>query len=137
MTKSLFATMAVTILAASSIFAQDGAHIRVNVPFDFAAGGSSLPAGEYSVRLVYSPNSVRMQNADGKHSIIALAHGSRPARPVGPCLVFHRYGDRYFLSQVFTAGDQNGEELSRSHEEQEQIAAHHASKTVTVVASLR
>jgi hypothetical protein len=136
MTKSLFATMAVTILAASSSFAQDGAHIRANVPFDFAAGGSSLPAGDYSVRLSYSPNSIQMQNTDGKHSIIVLAHGAKPKQPVGARLVFHRYGDRYFLSQVFASGDQTGEELPRSHDEQEQIAARHASKTVTVAASL-
>ena len=32
-------------------------------------------------------------------------------------LVFNQYGDRYFLSEVLTAGEQTGRELAPSHEE--------------------
>jgi hypothetical protein len=138
MTKSLFATLAVTILTASSISAQSNPQLRVDLPFDFAAGSSSLPAGEYYVHISYVPGTIRMQNADGQHSVVVLAHGAAAKGNLDTArLVFHRYGDRYFLSQVFTPGNTIGEELPKSHDEQEQIAARHASKTVTVLASLK
>src|SRR6266566_4315139 len=53
-------------------------------------------------------------------------------------LVFHRYGNRYFLTQVWSAGSSLGRELPKSAKEKEQaLAAHnHASDQVTIVARL-
>jgi hypothetical protein len=139
MTKSLFAVLGVATLAAASAFAQGNTPLRVTVPFDFAAGKNALTAGEYYVRISYSPNAVWLQKADGGGGVVVLSHGVRPegiAAETGS-LMFHVYGNRYFLSQVFTSGMNQGAELPKSHDEVVQIAARHASKTITVIASLR
>lgn len=138
MTKSLFATLAVMVLAASSISAQNGPQLRVNLPFDFAAGRNALPAGEYYVRISNAPDSIWFQKADGKRSVVVVTHRSQGHGRIDVAsLVFHVYGDRYFLAQVYPTGKGIGEELPQSREEREQITARHASKTVTVAASLR
>jgi hypothetical protein len=139
MTKSLFAVLAVTMLTAMSVFAQGHQTLRVSVPFDFAAGKNALPAGEYYVRVSYSPHSIWLQRVDGRGGAAVLSHGAHPQGMAADAasLVFHVYGDRYFLCQVFTSGMNDGAELPKSHEELEQIALRHASKTVTVIASLR
>jgi hypothetical protein len=53
-------------------------------------------------------------------------------------LVFHRYDNRYFLTQVWTAGSARGRELPKSAKEKEQaLAAHNeAPEQVTIVARL-
>ena len=53
-------------------------------------------------------------------------------------LIFHRYGDQYFLSQVWTAGSTTGSELRKSVKEKEQgvLARNETPDQVTIVASL-
>jgi len=138
MMKSRFAFVAVAILAASFTFAQSNRQLRANIPFDFTAGGNALPAGEYYVRISYSPSSISVQKTDGTKSVAVLSHAAAPnGRADTASLVFNVYGDRYFLSRVYTSGADAGEELPRSHAELEQVAARHALKTITVAASLR
>lgn len=90
------------ILAAAQSGNSDG--IAVTVPFDFVVGAKLIPAGHYIVQRaenmtvslltlrntassvnVFSPTVVRSQVADGRSA-----------------LVFHRYGDRYFLAEART-----------------------------------
>src|SRR5262249_1067536 len=112
---------------------------RVKVPFDFAAGKNALPAGEYYVRISRTPNSIWLQHTDGSGGVVVLSYGGKAfgmdAQQAAP--VFHAYGNHYFLSQVVISGMDDGAELPKSHDELVQIAARHASKTVTVIASLR
>jgi len=54
-------------------------------------------------------------------------------------LIFTRYGDSYFLSEIVTAGEQTGEEVNPSHRERElrreMMARNQAQpETVTVAA---
>jgi len=135
----MFAVGAVTMLAAASVFAQGNMPLRVKVPFDFAAGKNALSAGEYYVRISGTPSSIWLQHTDGTGGVVVFSHGVKPSGMDAQqaALVFHVYGDRYFLSQVFLSGMDDGAELPKSHDEQVQIAARHASKTVTVIASLR
>ncbi|MBV8843189.1 MAG: hypothetical protein JO307_10305 [Bryobacterales bacterium] len=136
MTKSLLAIFAVTALTGSSLFGQD--ELRVTIPFDFNAGQHALAAGDYTVRMSYAAGTIQVRTADARHAVQLLAHAASPSRGSDTArLVFHKYGDRYFLSQVFQSGNNPGQELPRSHEEQEQIAARHAVKTITIAAMVR
>ena len=79
--------------------------IMVNVPFSFGVEGHSLPAGEYTIFTVTPERSIRIASNDGKHSAIVNTlpnYASSPSE--NSRLVFHRYGDEYFLVQVWTAG---------------------------------
>lgn len=96
------------LLTAASLIAQTTPSQRlmtVNIPFAFAAGDHSLPAGEYLVLTVTPERSIRIASGDRKHSAIVNTlpnYASSPSE--NSRLVFHRYGNEYFLAQVWTAG---------------------------------
>ena len=96
------------LFTAVSLFAQTTPSQRlmtVNVPFSFAAGDQFLPAGEYLVLTVTPERSIRIVSIDGKHSAVVNTlpnYASQPSE--NSRLVFHRYGDDYYLVQVWTAG---------------------------------
>jgi hypothetical protein len=60
---------------------------------------------------------------------------SSSARPGTARLVFHRYGDQYFLYQIWAADDRGGQ-IPQTRQEHE-IAAHRTSPGESVVVALR
>jgi len=98
----------VLLFTAVSLFAQTTSSQRlmtVNIPFAFSAEGHDLPAGEYLVLTVTPERSIRIASTDGKHTAVVNTlpnYASQPSE--NSRLVFHRYGDEYFLTQVWTAG---------------------------------
>ncbi|MGC0774256.1 MAG: hypothetical protein WB543_15085 [Candidatus Acidiferrum sp.] len=111
-----------------------------NIPFAFVAGNSLLPAGEYKVQ-VSGPTHV-LQLVDRKDSAASAFLGTNEAVATEiqseSKLIFQRYGDRYILSQVWTAGNSRGRQLVKSAREKEmaQIARVETEGRVTLVASL-
>ncbi len=109
-------------LAAISARAQTPNRVQMaSIPFEFNVGNKSFPPGEYRVERVSSqsdPAALAFTSADGKMGLMILTRGVR-ARGAerGARLVFNRYGDRYFLSQVWRPSDANGMELPRSRAE--------------------
>src|SRR5215471_11828924 len=86
------------LFTAATLFAQTESQrlMKVNIPFAFSAENHSLPEGEYLVRIV---------TADGKHTAIVNTLPNYAKSPSESSrLVFHRYGNEYFLAQVWTAG---------------------------------
>ncbi len=107
--KSARTLITITLLfAAATLFAQTTPSQRlmnVNVPFAFAVEDHTLPAGEYLVLTVTPERSMRIVSTDGKHSAIVNDLPSYAGNPsLSSRLVFHKYGDEYFLAQVWTAG---------------------------------
>src|SRR5215472_6289606 len=96
------------LLTAVTLFAQTTPTqqlMKVNVPFGFGVEGHSLPAGEYTVFTVTPERSIRIASTDGKHSAIVNTLPNYAGSPSESSrLVFRRYGDEYFLAQVWTAG---------------------------------
>lgn len=132
MSKFRMVLLAATTLAASTLSAQT---LRVTVPFEFVAGTTSFPAGQYTV--LPSNNVVQIRNDSNAKGAMMLSNGVIGHHAPGIAqLVFHVYGDQYFLSQIWS-GDERGRELPPSHAEREQIAAHRSGKSVTVAASLK
>ena len=111
------------ILAASSAQAQSSDVIKVNVPFDFQVSGKTLPAGEYAV-MRFSEKVILIRGVDTKTSVVAQAPGriQAGASYAKERLIFHQYGDQYFLSQVWLRRDDDGRELNRSGEERRAAA---------------
>jgi Tfp pilus assembly protein PilW len=112
------------MLAAVSVNAQNLSEklIEVNIPFDFAIGETNLPAGKYTLRRIISTSSgdqLLIQNAEAR---VYMRTGiTRPNRASGiqqkSKLAFNRYGDQYFLSQVWMAGSDTGRDLFKSRKE--------------------
>ena len=87
-----------------SAHAQDASGVIVKVPFEFVAGGKTLPAGTYTVGRL-SPSihpALLIESKD--NGVFALV---LPTVPAGDSaghtdLNFERVGDKYFLSKVET-----------------------------------
>jgi hypothetical protein len=87
-------------VTASRALASDFA-VQANVPFDFIVGGKVLPAGTYKITEP-SAGIIELQNRDKHIAVLSLAEGRDATK--GNKLVFDRYGDRYFLSEVLCPG---------------------------------
>lgn len=88
----------------------------VNIPFNFNVGDENLPAGDYKVtRLMNGGEAIAISGSESAIRLTSLIVKNEPARRSK--LVFHRYGDTYFLSELWTAGDANGRRLVKSKTE--------------------
>jgi hypothetical protein len=106
-------------LLAASGWAQDRSPIRVQVPFEFSAGSTTLPAGEYRVS-EQVPGIVKIAAEQGKHSIMLLAAARLGSeREAHARLVFTRYGAHYFLSEVWGLVNDKSYELQKTPAEKE------------------
>jgi hypothetical protein len=130
----------VSMLAAGApASAQSVKRLKAQVPFDFYVGDSLISAGDCTVASVTSDGSgLRITSNGSKASAITLtnlANGS-PNREAQPRLVFHKYGDQYFLAAVWGA-DQDGRAMIESKRERrlrkEMRAAWHAAAEPEIV----
>jgi len=92
--------VALFVLAIPAI-AQTGS-VRVTVPFDFTVGKQTLAAGEYRVS-VDSMQRLQIKPIGGTVAATVLTNLIGGNENQAPKLIFHRYGDHYFLAQVWTA----------------------------------
>jgi hypothetical protein len=107
---------------------------KVEVPFDFMVGSAHLSAGHYTVFHVGS-HWILFQSSDWKAAAMApVIVSSAPADVSASKLVFNKYGNLHFLSQVWTEQDQQTHECYRSQTEQTLWASQGRSGTTTVVA---
>lgn len=131
--------MVFTILASTRV-AQAQDPLVVRVPFDFVAGTAKLPAGDYMVKTAGPMSSLLLASrTDPMVSAIVPSNSTASADVQRESkLVFNRYGDRYFLAQVWTAGSPRGRQLLRSDREKEmaQIARNEGPSQVVLVANL-
>ena len=110
-----------TLLVVVSAHAQDpGSAIRVSIPFNFNVEGKTLSAGQYEVRRINDePTGLLIQNIYHRRDEALFQTEPRDERrtPNHSLLVFHRYNDDYFLSEVVTAGEERAQELRPTREE--------------------
>ena len=110
--------------AAASVQAQSLANrARFTIPFDFAFGEKKLAAGQYTIgRAVQSSDDVTLTVVDhvGRSKGLQLSNAVfKTQANTRAVLVFHRYGDEYFLAQVWQAGSTAGREFMQSKKERE------------------
>jgi len=94
------------ILSALALFvsfgnawAQDHA-VKANVPFHFTVSGKTLPSGTYTITSdIASPNVIVIRNGEQHLAIMSTVY-TDDQNSKKNVLVFHRYGDQYFLSEI-------------------------------------
>ena len=131
----------VLVLVAAAVKAQlPGTPIRASIPFDFMVRGKMLPAGNYEVsRINDDPIGLMIRNLDQKHDTVMFETEPVYMRktPGKNMLVFNRYGDTYFLSEIKTASENTAREAYPSraerHLQQQTVMNHVEPQTVTVV----
>ena len=120
---STMLVLIVTIALATAVVsanAQSNANkVVADVPFEFSVGYKALPAGTYSVQSIVSAgDGLLIQNTNGKISALRLSEATRRIKEKPQArLVFHRYGERYFLAEVWNGVDNTGRQLTKSQEE--------------------
>jgi hypothetical protein len=136
--------------AVVSANAQPANKVVADIPFEFSVGYKALPAGEYAVKTVTTAgNGLIIQSADGNTSALRLSQETeRMKDKTHARLVFHRYGERYFLAEVWNGVDRTGRQLLKSQEESaierefasisaKSETAKNSYETVEVLAALR
>jgi hypothetical protein len=89
----------------TSARAQDTEGVVVTVPFEFVAGGATLPAGEYKVRRVspgIDPELLSISSYDKGAFLLPMTFDGVAADQ--PTLSFEHVGGKYFLSKIKTQG---------------------------------
>jgi len=111
--KVLAVASLMAILGTAPSLAQITDTLRVKVPFEFVVGDQKLSAGEYSfIRL---GGVLRIQAPYGQTGmIVATNHAERKQNDHGGRLVFTRYGDTHFLTEVWSPANTPGQRLRKS-----------------------
>lgn len=102
------------MVTAVSVCAQSERRKVTTIPFSFIVGQKTLPAGEYRLEpnRKDSHNVWLIQSRDGGTSALFTTMPVRSSETQEKTkLIFHKYGDQYFLSQIWTPGSQSGREL--------------------------
>ncbi len=116
-------------------------NVKANVPFDFIVDNATLPAGTYSIQSINDANGSPTLVIRGETVKTGRLVSSNQAEKLNPAatshLLFHRYGDTYFLAQIWMQGEQHGRELRMTRREAEIAKNLQSSEDVIVLASLR
>lgn len=113
----LLLTMAM-VTAVATANGQSQHNLNARIPFEFIVGDKTLAAGQYEVNAVgITQEALAIRGRESNDNVIRLTmtrepNASKPAR-----LVFHRYGNTYFLSEVWEGGDRVGRQLKESAQE--------------------
>ncbi len=142
MKKRAFVTVTLfvlSIIVAAQVVQADQLML-VNIPFSFVAGNVTLPAGEYRVQKLDRNSGVLLINRSNPGAAVMVVTHAAQAKELQreSKLVFNQYGNRYFLSQVWSAGSIRGRQLLKSPQEKEisQIARIETKTEFTLVARL-
>jgi len=107
-----------------------------SVPFAFTVANTEMSAGNYVITSV-SDSAIVVINRVKGFSVISLFHSEQPRNNNDTTkLVFHRYGDTYFLSQVARGSGKTVIQLpiSKQESEAQQNARSGSAKEVVVAA---
>ena len=131
----VFLSMATMLVALSAPLSAQSLTLKANVPFEFTVSGQSMPAGEYTIAAVSAGlPTIRISNADS--GVLAVANRSDNERSGKSTLIFHRYGDQYFLSRIVSGQTAMELPASRNEKELQKTASLGNYETVAVLASL-
>src|SRR5215475_11687819 len=107
-------------LSAIYVYGQGKTLVRgAKIPFDFSVGDKTFPAGVYSVTRVNQERvMLRLSSEDGGESInIITSPVEANEYPKTGQLIFRRYGETYFLSQIWESDEIQGRQLVKSRTE--------------------
>jgi hypothetical protein len=123
-------SIGIALVAVAAVQAQDKT-VTANVPFSFYLGSSAMPQGAYKVKELAHGTIVSLMSTDAINAVttheILNQKWIEPAR-----LVFHRYGESYFLAEIWTGDASNGHALTPSPREKE-LARSGAAPTLAVI----
>jgi hypothetical protein len=112
-------SLIVSAMAVAPAYAKSLGGLRAQVPFDFHIGDKMVPSGDYTVAAANDDGSaLRIRSASGRECATTLANAKQAKvnAKSSPRLVFHKYGEQYFLAAVWGDGE-TGREIPESGRE--------------------
>jgi hypothetical protein len=117
----------ISALAIWSIIGLGWAHAQTTdpdmtaqIPFKFTVANTTLPAGKYIIKRVddNDPQALELHSADGRATVVFLTESAQSkGTPAKSELVFNKYGNRYFLGEIWSQGDSTGNQVEKSRAE--------------------
>jgi hypothetical protein len=90
-------------LCGFALYAQT-CQVSAKIPFSFHVGDAVVPAGEYRLETNGGKPILQLRNkATGHADFVSTNFGTENTAHRRGVLVFHRYGDAYFLSEMWDA----------------------------------
>lgn len=130
----ILTTMTMALLISIPLSAQTIA--RVTVPFDFTVGQTQMSAGTYEINPIAHDAIVVRDTKEAKSALSVIRSERSRNGDSGTKLVFNRYGDKYFLSQVSRGFGGGVMRLPTSNLEKEvRIANSNVTRKVVVAAN--
>jgi len=108
-------------LMATAVVAQTSQELVANIPFNFTVCREQMPAGKYKVRPISSanPRALLIASEDNRSVEIVCTRDVQAQKRAGAAkLIFNRYGDQYFLSELWVQGEMTGSQLVKSEQEE-------------------
>jgi len=108
---------------------------KVTVPFDFTVGQTPMSAGTYEINPL-AHGAIVIRDTKAAKSVLSMTRSEQSRNTEGTAkLVFNKYGDKYFLSQVLRGFSGGIMQLPISKLEKEvRIASSGVSQKVVVAA---
>ena len=118
----------------ASVKAQSlGPRFKANIPFDFTVASKKFAAGHYSIARASQTNGDLVLEISGLDEHSTVFPITSPVETVTAreksVLIFHRYGDEYFLAQVWSAGATTGRAFIKSRRERQLEREQHVAAT--------
>ncbi len=124
------------LIALPGLASAQGTIVKAQVPFDFIVNDKTIHAGTCTVENIGRHGLPILVISNASESVlIGAARNPSWKAPEKPVLVFHRYGDRYFLATV--REESQDYELLPSEAEREMRAQMVAESSVTLAADVR
>lgn len=137
-TKTLWMAVAIAALMSVGAIADNTIAIKANIPFDFMVGNQRVPAGEYTFSQSASWNMIQISSWDARTGLRILRHPVGSNTTGSACaLVFNKYGNRYFLKQIWSGNGAMGAQLPTSRTEKEEMALSAPAKTTLIASAVR
>ena len=130
---------AMVLLAALAAVAQNSSgKVLVNVPFEFVVGSQHMPPGRYMVTSAANGFLQIHDTEVADNQMFLPVNSIYSNSPKDAKLVFHRYGDTYFLAEVWNGKGVVGKQVVKSNAEKEILAGRfNASRPKAEVAVVR
>lgn len=133
-----------TLIYPNQAHAQLIGSMEADIPFQFHAGDTKLPAGKYIIRMLDDSDLTVMEISKPDGSVAALfqVHAAEAnSSPRKSELIFNKYGNKYFLEKLFDEGEADGSQVAESNyekrvgqaaaEAQEHVPAYHLTQQRT------
>jgi len=133
--KTIAVIFALVIGAGLSVAkAQITERIKGEIPFSFYVRNKQLPAGSYTITVLnLGSGMMEIRSADGKSAAFFLT-GEKQEKDTGAPteLIFHKYGEKVFLSEIVEQGERDEAEVLKSKMEKRLEKAASRDKDVAI-----